>query len=84
MFVSEKAREVKGMAQWNVVLPIAGNVEVSVEAQDENSAIETALEIATLDDVSGWEALREFNQGNVCYCPHPWEAEATIEDDGEE
>jgi len=31
-----------------------------------------------------WEALGWFHQGNVCYCPPPWEAEAELIDADDE
>ena len=52
----------------------------TVEADSEEEAIEKAIETVHLDDVENWEALKEFNMGNVCFCPRPWEAEATCED----
>ena len=64
------------MKEYNVVLPIAGHAYVTVEAESSEDAIEKAMEIVTIDNVEEWEALEQFNQGNVCYCPSPWEAEA--------
>jgi hypothetical protein len=66
------------MKTWEVTIPIAGHAYVTVEAESEDKAIEKALDEASLKDVEGWEALERFNQGNVCYCPQPWEAEATL------
>jgi len=64
------------MKQWEVKVPIAGHAIVLVEAEDEESAIDKAIEAVTLDDIETWEAVAQFNQGNICYCPQPWEAEA--------
>ena len=64
------------MKTYSVTIPIAGHAIVEVEADDEEAAIEKALEEVTLNNVDEWEALREFNRGNVCYCPQPWEIEA--------
>jgi hypothetical protein len=64
------------MAQYNVVIPIAGHIYKTVEADSEEDAIEKAMESVSIDDIGGWETLRQFNRGNVCYCPSPWEAEA--------
>lgn len=64
---------------WYVTLPIAGHAYLSVEANSEEEAIEKAFGEVTLTHIENWEALDRFNQGNVCYCPHPWEAEATEE-----
>ena len=69
------------MKQWSVMVPFAGHILVIVEAETEELAIEKAINDATLDQVEDWEALEQFNRGNVCYCPRPWEAEATDESD---
>lgn len=69
---------------WSVTLPIAGHAVVTVEAGDEETAIAEAFNIVTLADVEVWEALEQFNQGNICYCPQPWEAEAIDETPGTE
>lgn len=61
---------------WGVTLPVAGHLYVEVEADNEDAAIEKAFDTATLDDLESWEAIRQFQQGNVSYCPRPWEAEA--------
>jgi len=71
------------MKTWSVSVPIAGHAEVEVEAEDEESAIEQALSEVQLSDLTEWDALKQFNQGNICYCPSPWEAEAMLVDDGE-
>lgn len=68
------------MPQYNVTLPIAGHAYVSVEADNEESAIEAALEQVTLGHIEEWEALKRLNMGNVCYCPQPWEAEAELDE----
>jgi hypothetical protein len=47
----------------------------------EYGAIDAAMEQVTSDHFEGWEAVRQFVQGNVCYCPSPWQAEATEEAD---
>lgn len=67
------------MPTYNVTLPIAGHAFVEVEADSEEAAIEAALDAVTRDDIEEWEALREFNRGNVCNCPSPWEATAKME-----
>lgn len=72
------------MRTWGVTVPIAGHAYIVVEAETEDEAIDRALDEVTTDHLDSWESLRQFNQGNVCYCPSPWEAEAvdeTIEDD---
>ena len=60
---------------FQVTIPFAGHMVIDVEAESEEAAIETALNEVTLDHIDSWEPLERFNQGNVCYCPHPWEAE---------
>jgi hypothetical protein len=69
------------MKSWSVTLPVAGHAYVTVEAETEEEAIEKAFNNVTIDNLESWEAVERFNQGNVCYCPHPWEAEAI--DEGE-
>lgn len=61
---------------YEVTIPIAGHAFLTVEADSEESAIEEAMNVVTIDDVEEWEALDQFNQGNICYFPMPWEAEA--------
>jgi len=56
-----------------VTIPIAGHLTFEVEAETEGQAIEIAN---SLDENQGelqYEQLTQFNQGNVCYCPAPWE-----------
>lgn len=69
------------MRIYSVTVPIAGHAIVEVEADSEEEAIEKAIGEVTREHLEGWEPLQQFNRGNVCYCPHPWEAEA--EDLGE-
>lgn len=64
-----------------VTIPIAGHAFKEIEAVSEEAAIEEAFNTVTLDDVDDWEAPERFNQGNVCYCPSPWEVD--VEDHGE-
>jgi hypothetical protein len=65
---------------WTVQVPIAGHAILEVEAESAESAIEAALNSNDLthDKIETWEALERFNQGNVCYCPHPWHATAEL------
>jgi hypothetical protein len=70
---------------YSVKIPIAGHAFVEVEADSEEEAIEKAIEEATISHVEEWEAIKQFNQGNVCYCPRPWVAEAEcLEDEDDE
>ena len=65
------------MKNYNVSIPIAGHVLVTVEAENEERAKEEALkQEITFNDIKYWDVLEQFNQGNVCYCPEPWEIEA--------
>jgi len=66
------------MKTYEVTIPIAGHAYRTVNAESEEEAIEKALDEASLTDVESWETLRQFNQGNICYCPKPWEAEAHL------
>jgi hypothetical protein len=58
---------------YQVTIPIAGHAFLTVEAESEKEAKEKAFDEVRLDDVDDWEALEQFNRGNVCYCPSPWE-----------
>lgn len=69
------------MPEFNVLVPFAGHIAVTVEAESEDEAIIAAMDAATLDNVESWEVLERFNRGNVCYCPSPWEAEAEMQDE---
>lgn len=72
------------MAKYSVLIPIAGHICIEVDAESEQAAIDAAFESddLTLDNVEQWEALTEFNSGNVCHCPSPWEAVAELIDGG--
>lgn len=80
------------MKTFYVMIPMAGHVCLSVEAESEKEAKGKAFDVAgealdrMLDDdiesgakIQGVELLDEFNRGNVCNCPSPWEV--TVEDD---
>jgi hypothetical protein len=69
---------------WEVIVPIAGHALAVVEAETETEAISKAIDTVSLDDIESWEAVAQFNQGNICYCPQPWEAEATCQDEEED
>ena len=68
---------------YEVTIPIAGHAYLTVEANSEEEAIDIAFGEVSLKDVEEWEALQQFNRGNVCYCPTPWEAEAVCTHDDE-
>lgn len=61
---------------FTVAVPIAGTAYIEVEAETEEEAIRLGLDGVTLEHIETWEALEQFHEGNVCYCPHPWSAEA--------
>ena len=65
---------------YQVQLPIAGHAFIDVEADSRADAIQKALGAVTRDHIEEWEAIEQFNEGNVCYCPHPWEAVVADED----
>ena len=68
------------MKTYTVMVPMAGHLVIEVEAENEEAAIDIALEsdALTLDKIETWEAVRQFNTGNICYCPQPWEATAEL------
>lgn len=68
------------MKTFGVTLPFAGHLYIEVEAENEKAAIAKAFDEATADHIQDWESLQRFNQGNVCYCPSPWEADAVCVD----
>lgn len=69
------------MPKFHVLVPIAGHASLTVEAKNKEEAIDMAMGQVTKNDIEEWEALHMFNEGNVCYCPSPWEAEAELADD---
>lgn len=75
--------EENDMKTYAVTIPIAGHLHIEVEANSEEEAIEKGMDEADLSHIEEWTALQRFNQGNVCYCPSPWEAEAECVDEGD-
>jgi len=65
------------MKTYLVTYPIAGHATFEVEAENETQAKELAEQKdMTEGDVEvSWDAIGKFNEGNVCYCPTPWETE---------
>lgn len=57
------------MKTYNVCVPITGTIWVTVEAEDEKSAIEAAMdsEDLTLANIEQWSAHKQICQGNVLY-----------------
>lgn len=66
------------MPFYTVTLPIAGHAYLDVKADNEKAAIDAAMEQVEQKHIEDWEALNQFNRGNVCYCPKPWEASAEL------
>jgi len=58
------------MKEYEVRLPVAGFVIVSVEANDETEALDKAMssDIST-DDMEEWNVYEHIVQGNVFYGP---------------
>jgi len=69
---------------YTVTVPIAGHAHINVEADNREDAIAKALESVTRNNIDEWVALKQFNKGNVCYCPRPWIANAICVGDNEE
>jgi hypothetical protein len=71
---------------YEVVVPFAGHVLVRVEAESKKEATDNAIckgliftakdEDGVAADILDLETLSRFNDGAVCYCPAPWQAEA--------
>lgn len=68
------------MREYQVTVPLAGAIYMTVHAENEDEAIEHVLENCTIDDIGEWEAMRYIVRGNVCSAP-VWEA--SVEDWGE-
>lgn len=70
--------------EFGVIVPMAGQLYVTVEAETEEEAIEIALsgkcgdgtDDITIDELEEWEIYKEYNSGNVCNISTNWEAEA--------
>ena len=58
---------------FEVTIPIAGHAFVQVEAESEEEAKQKAMEEVDGTSEIHWEPLEQFNSGNVCHCPSPWE-----------
>jgi hypothetical protein len=67
--------------KYGVTVPIAGHAYIEVEAASPKEAILEAIQNVGSEHLLEWEALGRFNQGNVCYCPSPWEADAEALDE---
>lgn len=65
------------MKTYCVNIPVAAHASIEVEAEDEDSAIEKAMEEMTIGNIEEWEPLKIVSEGNFLHFPTPWEAEAT-------
>ena len=52
------------MKEFCVSVPICGYAVVTIEAEDEDEAIEKALGTVELSDIESWEALEHIVEGN--------------------
>jgi hypothetical protein len=52
------------MKEYCVSVPIAGYAVIVVEAEDEDGAIEKALDEVSLSNIESWEALEHICEGN--------------------
>lgn len=67
------------MPSYWVEVPFAGKLSFEIEADDEEAAIEAAMNIPVTSDFQGtkenpladyeWETLESIVSGNVCYAP---------------
>lgn len=70
------------MPQYRVTMPIAGHAYYSVEAESEEQAIRNVMLMDIAADDYEWEPMVDgFNDGNICYCPEPWNPEAELIED---
>lgn len=71
---------------FGVRVPVAGHMYIEVEAESDDEAIDKAMATVEIKHIEGWEPMKQFNEGNVCYCPRPWEVsvEELEKDDSDE
>lgn len=56
------------MKEYDVKVPITGFMVITVDAENEEDAIEKALEYDySYEDVEEWSAVRKVSEGNVFY-----------------
>jgi hypothetical protein len=63
------------MPKFDVILPIAGHISMTVEADNKEAAIDKAMDTAKIEDVESWEYY-EHSEGNVNSFPSPYYPEA--------
>ena len=55
------------MKEFTVTLPISGYVVVSVEAENEEKAVNEAIATASFNEIEEWECHRHVVKGNIFY-----------------
>ena len=57
------------MKNYEVMIPVTGYIYVDVEAENEDEAVDMAMQSddISLDNIAEWEVHRHVIQGNVCY-----------------
>lgn len=63
------------MPKFDVIIPIAGHINMTVEASSKEEAIDKAMDTATREDIEEWEYY-EHRDGNVNSFPSPYYPEA--------
>jgi hypothetical protein len=63
------------MPKFNVIIPIAGHIIMTVKANSKEEAIDKAMESATKKHIEEWEYY-EHREGNVNSFPSPYYPEA--------
>jgi hypothetical protein len=76
------------MKTYEVTLPITGYINVQIEAEGEEDAIDRAL-LWVETSASGiygrvWSAVRHIMKGGHCFAMEPWDAQATVISDEDE
>ncbi len=73
--------------KWNVEIPIAGSVNITVSASTKKEAIATAWALINAGKVDTehadieWDFLEDVVQGNVCYAPCVSQTATRLPDD---
>jgi hypothetical protein len=57
------------MTKYIITIPIAGYVTMSVEAENEEDAIDEAFQEASLDDIDEWDVYSQIVEGNILHAP---------------
>lgn len=67
------------MPKYVVTLPVSGYCIVDVEAENEDAAIEVAMEVASQEHLESWQTHKRIVYGNVCSAEVN-EASATLDE----